>query len=746
MAFDRAKGRKTLNDLNGENRTHPENGLYGLFEKAFLSPFDDGFWNGLLPNFDLTLNSRPLNGSKIDPPDIQGSVSTPHTAAWSVPASASTIPIHETGITYTKMGFADDGSFPTPQTAPTPPNDPARYLVQFETGSDRAQQSMALAALGADFVKIIRDADAQAGALILIEVAPSAEAALLQALGQNSAIRFVERDATIGVQAIANDTYTANGSQWGVYGDTSSPSNMYGSQAAEVWSSGKTGSMKIVVGDVDTGIDYTHPDLYLNVWLNQGEIRKDVALFDVDGDGLITFRDLNAFQNAAYVSDINKNGRIDAGDLLKDTRWANGQDNDKDGYIDDLIGWDFVNNDNDPYDDNNHGTHTAGTIGAIGGNGTGVAGLNWSVSLMALKFMDGKGSGALSSAIKALDYYTTVSALDTTPSKFIGTNNSWGAGSYSQALLDAITRGAKQDALFTAAAGNGGADGVGDNNDLIGNYPSNYSTASTAGFESVIAVAALASNGSLASFSNYGGTAVDLGAPGSGIWSTIAGGGYASYSGTSMATPHVTGALALLASAYPDLSASQLRDVLLNTTITTPSLNGKAVTGGRLDVSAMFGATNAPTPTSPPTATTATTVYGTSGNDILVGTSGNDVLSGISSGITNNTLGKGSIDKLTGGAGSDLFVLGDARGVYYNDGLANNAGMNDYAVITDFSSIDKIQLKGGSYFLNSLFLNGSTGLGLYWDCNGNGKYDAKDEFVCHLQGLASVSTSQFVFV
>ena len=716
---------------------------------ASFTTIDDAFWTARLAhgdfvpgNFEAGFFHGPL---WVAPSQAQINITT----SLSLTLQAPPMPLlDETpqALSYHALGF-EDGKTSSAATAPVSSSTQA-VLVQWTVGVSEEQKKLLIESSGGSKITIVSAGDAERGDLVRVEVSAAAQAAFLEALQRDPHVSFAEKDWNVGVQAVSNDAYYTNGSLWGLYGDKSTPMNAFGSQAAEAWATGKTGSTKIVVGDIDTGIDYTHPDLYLNVWLNQGEIRKDVKLVDTDGDGLITFRDLNASQNAFYVSDINRNGRIDAGDLLKDARWVNGSDNDGNGYIDDLIGWDFVNNDNDPYDDNNHGTHTAGTIGAMGGNGTGVAGVNWSVGIMALKFMNATGAGSLSSAIAALDYYSKIASLDKTPAEFIGTNNSWGGAGYSQALLDAITRAAKQDALFIAAAGNGGSDGIGDNNDIAANFPSNYSTVSSAGFESVIAVAALTSTGAMASFSNYGASTVDLAAPGAGIWSTVAGGGYASFSGTSMATPHVTGALALLASIHPEYSASQLRDALLSSTAATASLTGKTVTGGRLDISAIFGDTNTTTPslTPAPTQTTGVTLYGTAGNDNLVGTSGNDILYGIANTSVNNSLGKNSIDTLTGGAGNDLFVLGDARGIYYNDGTASNAGYTDYAVIKDFLSSDKIQLKGSTYFLTNLSLNGNGGLGLFWDSNGSGQYDAKDEFIAHLQGVTSVSASQVAFV
>ena len=386
---------------------------------------------------------------------------------------------------------------------------------------------------------------------------------------------------SVTIDAVSNDTAYNNGNLWGMYGDKTSIVDQFGSQAGEAWAAGFTGSMKTVVGVVDTGIDYTHPDLYLNVWLNQGEISTTLkaGLRDTDGDGLITFRDLNNTVNAAYVTDLNRNGYIDAGDLLKDARWANGTDQDGNGYKDDLIGWDFVNNDNDPFDDNGHGTHVSGTIGAMGGNGTGVVGVDWNVQIVAMKFLNASGSGAVDGAVQAINYFTHESQLAPTSENFVATNNSWGGGGFSQALSSAVTLAAQNDILFIAAAGNSSV-----NTDTTANYPSNLSTMAGAGYDAVVSVASLTSSGALSSFSDYGAATVDLAAPGSSIYSTLPGGGYGTYSGTSMATPHVTGAVALYASANPTASAAQIKTALLASTDSTASVNGLTLTGGRLDV------------------------------------------------------------------------------------------------------------------------------------------------------------------
>lgn len=330
----------------------------------------------------------------------------------------------------------------------------------------------------------------------------------------------------------SNDPYYVDTRLWGMYGDATTPENPYGSQAAEAWANGDIGSRAVYVGVIDEGIMISHPDLAPNIWTNPHDV-------------------------------------------------ADGVDNDGNGYIDDIHGWDFVSNNNSVYDgsSDNHGTHVAGTIGAVGGNEIGVVGVNWEVTMIPAKFL-GTYGGSTADAIEAIDYVVDLRTrhdLDV-----VALNNSWGGGGYDGRLRDAIVRAAQAGILFVAAAGNDHA-----NNDQTPVYPACYDTTDGAGFDGVIAVAATDSSGNLASFSNYGLTTVDLGAPGVSINSTVPNNvgkpTYASYSGTSMATPHVTGAIALYAAAHPEATAQEIKDALFRTAIPTPALAGKTVTGGRLD-------------------------------------------------------------------------------------------------------------------------------------------------------------------
>lgn len=337
--------------------------------------------------------------------------------------------------------------------------------------------------------------------------------AALQALRANPAVVYAEPVYIVHAQATPNDPRFSqlyglhNTGQTGGVADADI-------DAPEAWDL-QTGT-RVTVAVIDSGVDYNHPDLSQNIWSNTGEIA------------------------------------------------GNNIDDDNNGYVDDIRGWDFANNDNNPMDDNRHGTHVAGTIAALGNNGVGVVGVNWRAAIMPLKFLTGSGSGTTANAIKAIDYAAKMGARIS--------NNSWGGGGFSQALSDAIARAAAAGHLFVAAAGNAGA-----NNDATASYPANYP------LDNIVSVAATDASDQRASFSNYGATTVDLGAPGVGIMSTTPANAYQSLSGTSMAAPHVSGVAALLLASDPALSVAQLKDAILKGVDPIPALAGLTVTGGRLN-------------------------------------------------------------------------------------------------------------------------------------------------------------------
>jgi subtilisin family serine protease len=367
-----------------------------------------------------------------------------------------------------------------------------------------------------------------------------------------------------------NDTSYA--SEWG----------LAATAAGSAWDYTK-GSAAVVVADIDTGIDYKHVDLHQNIWINQNEIPSAVkkTLVDTDRDGLFTFYDLNASANKGKVTDVDRNGRIDAADLLTRAKyggWVDGVDEGKNGYVDDVVGWDFADNDNNPLDYDGHGTHTAGTIGAMGNNGTGVAGVNWRVSLMAVKIFDDDGQAAGDRAIAAAIRYSADNGARVS-------NNSWGGTSYSQALYDAIAYAGAKGQVFVTAAGN---DGRNNDSAYYGSYPSDFN------LDNIISVAATTSSGSLASYSNYGQANVDVAAPGSGVLSTYLNNQYARMSGTSMASPHVAGTVALMLAQNSKLSVGQIKSRIINGADQSAALSGTSASGGELNIAnAITGKTGA---------------------------------------------------------------------------------------------------------------------------------------------------------
>ena len=358
--------------------------------------------------------------------------------------------------------------------------------------------------------------------LVLVELpeATKDSAALestLRDIEAHDNVVYAEPDYLVKANLVPNDPDYEK--LWGM-SNTGQSSGKPGADisAEEAWDT-TTGSRDIIVGVIDSGIDYTHPDLAANMWRNPGEIPD------------------------------------------------NGIDDDGNGYVDDVYGINAIKLDGDPYDDNEHGTHCAGTIGGVGNNGIGVAGVCWNVSLMALKFLDSEGYGYDADAVTCIEY-----AIDNGARVL---SNSWGGEGSDKALEDAIKAAEEAGIVFVAAAGNETSD-----NDKTPSYPASYDCAS------LISVVSTDKSDKLSYFSNWGETSCDIAAPGSGIWSCAPGGDYQSMSGTSMATPHVSGAAALLLSVNPDLTPAQVKAALLSTVDKLDSLKGKCVTEGRMNVAA----------------------------------------------------------------------------------------------------------------------------------------------------------------
>lgn len=325
---------------------------------------------------------------------------------------------------------------------------------------------------------------------------------LAEALGiyrQNSNVIYAEPNYICKNLAYPDDP--SIGLQWGL-NRTNIPS---------AWNI-TTGSSDVIIAVVDSGIDTNHPDLKGNLWINKGEIPDNKI------------------------------------------------DDDNNGYIDDIYGWNFDGDNNNVTDDNGHGTHVAGIIAASGNNTLGVSGVMWNATIMPLKFLDKNGDGYISDAVKAIDYATKMGA-------FI-INCSWGGPGYSKALDDAIKA---SSALVICAAGN---EVSSEDIDISPNYPASYTSSN------IITVAAVDKNDNLCSFSNYGINSVDVAAPGASIYSTWPGARYFYMQGTSMATPYVSGLAGLIKSLHPELNALQVKYTILNNVDPVAPLIGKILTGG----------------------------------------------------------------------------------------------------------------------------------------------------------------------
>ena len=366
-----------------------------------------------------------------------------------------------------------------------------------------------------------------AGQLLLR--APGADVgAVVHWLGSSDSVAYFEPNAIRTIEELPDDPRFSD--QWNMH-DLLWDADIDAPDAWDVY----TGSGDVVVAVIDTGVDYAHPDLDGNIWVNPGEIP------------------------------------------------GNGIDDDGNGRVDDVHGWDFGDGDGDPMDHHSHGTHVAGIIGAEGGNGVGVAGVNWSASIMALKYTDDGGGGFADDSVAAINYATMMRRDYGINVRVI--NASYGEYTFIHSERDAIQAAGEAGILFVAAAGERDPHPV--DNDLMPHYPSCYP------LDNIIAVAATDGLGSLASYSDWGASSIDLAAPG-GDWievlSTVPGGGYGEKIGTSMATPHVAGVAALAWSIAPAAGCEQIRAAILDGVAPEASLQGKTVTGGRLDA---FGALEA---------------------------------------------------------------------------------------------------------------------------------------------------------
>ena len=406
-------------------------------------------------------------------------------------------------------------------------------IVGYRSGTGRIERERAEFQSDADEVEPIgrRGARRMRSRLLSTE-------ALLQALRANPDVEFVEPNYIVSVGAVPNEPWFVF--LWGLLNSGQLINGTNGIPGADIsapqaWDV-STGSRATVVGVIDSGIDYSHPDLAANIWTAP--------------------RDFTVVISGVQIT-------CAAG----------------------THGFNAINNTCNPMDDHSHGTHVAGTIGAVGNNGFGIAGVNWTASMMGLKFLGSSGSGSTSDAIKSIEFAMQAKAVLGADANVRILSNSWGGGGFSQALKNQVDAANTADMLFVAAAGNSAS-----NNDTTPFYPSSFAS------DNLVSVAATTNRDQLASFSNWGLNSVDLGAPGQTILSTVPGNNYAYFSGTSMAAPHVSGAAALVL-AVCQRSTAELKSMLLTSVDPIAALSGITATGGRLNVNEALAGCSVDPPT-----------------------------------------------------------------------------------------------------------------------------------------------------
>jgi len=385
---------------------------------------------------------------------------------------------------------------------------PGQLLVRFRRGTGKLSMQAEHARVGAEVLKEFRIVDNLQ--LVRLPAGMSVRQAE-RYYRQRPDVLYAEPNY---IRHIDQAPVTPNDPQYSTMWSLNNTGQLSGTpdadiDAPEAWGI-TTGSATVVVGVIDSGIDYNHIDLNANM-----------------------------FRNAA---DCN----------------TNGVDDDGNGYVDDCYGIDTVNGDSDPMDDEGHGTHVSGTIGAVGNNSIGVVGVNWTVRLMACKFLDSTGSGSTADAIKCVEYFALMKDRGV---NIVATNNSYGGGDFSQAEMDAIDAQRQRGILFIVAAGNSGED-----SDASPQYPANYY------LPNIIAVANTNRNDGLRASSNFGRHSVHLGAPGTEILSTVPGNNYTMFTGTSMSAPHVTGVAALLKAQNPARDWKAIKNLILAGGDTKPSV------------------------------------------------------------------------------------------------------------------------------------------------------------------------------